>query len=243
MELVSLVSGMGEPTLYPDFFEALSILKGVSDRIKIFSNGATHNEKWWSRLATELRPNDFVIFPLDGLEDTYNIYRVGLSFKKLLKNISAFTGSGGIAECNSLMFEHNKHQREEIRELAGQIGCSRFFGKLSWYYTEEFPQPADASDLIPAYDCLHLVRKEVILDSDGRIWPCCYLPIRETIDDTSMNQDFILRIKYEQSKDKMFTIEDALQTPLYIYVMENMLKLDICSLVCRSNVFQEGQAC
>ena len=48
-----------------------------------------------------------------------------------------------------------------------------------------------------------------------------------------LNENFILRIKYHKSKDKMFKLEEVLQTPLFDYVTKNIFKLDVCK-VCGS---------
>ena len=236
-ELVSLVSGDGEPTLYSKFFESLSILKPKSKRIRIHTNCSTHNETWWESFANGLRQDDIVVFPLDGLEDTYSRYRVGLSFKKTIKNIKAFTGAGGNAECNTLMFKHNEHQITDIEKLAKDIGCKTFRRKISWYYTNEFEKPVQQRE--KEYDpfCFYLA-DEIVMDVSGRYWPCVFIQAEiGKYEKSSLNESFMLRIKYHKSKDKMFKFEDALQTPLFDYVRKNIFKLDVCK-VCASTACQ-----
>lgn len=236
IELVSLVSGDGEPTLYPKFFEALGILRDVTKKIKIHTNGSTHNEIWWESLANGLRQDDVVVFPLDGLEDTYSKYRVGLNFKKTIKNIEAFTRAGGNAQCDTLMFKHIEHQMVEIEKLAKDIGCKTFKKKVSWYYTDEFERPG--TFCLGEQEPFCYLSNEIVMDTTGRYWPCVFIQseIRK-YEKSSLNESFILRIKYHKSKDKMFTLEDALQTPLFKYVKENIFKLDVCK-VCASTECQ-----
>lgn len=233
MELVVLCSGNGEPTLYPKFFEAVSILKETGPKLKIHTNGTTHNEIWWESLGNGLRQSDFIVFPLDGLEDTYSKYRVGLSFKKAIKNIEAFTNAGGTVECHTLIFKHNEHQMDEIEKLAYDIGCKQHFKKISWYYTKEFEKTGNF-DLLSQHHqsyCFHL-NGEFVIDVNGRYWPCNFVSNEVELERNKVkditNQDFILKVKYLKSKDKMFTIEDAMQTPLYNYVMENVFKIEVC---------------
>ena len=67
-----------------------------------------------------------VVWGIDGLEDTNHIYRVGAKWEKIINNAKAFIDAGGIASWQFIEFEHNKHQIEEAKQLAKELGFKEF---------------------------------------------------------------------------------------------------------------------
>jgi hypothetical protein len=65
-------------------------------------------------------------FSIDGLEDTNEIYRKKVKWDKLMENVQAYIGAGGMASWKWLIFKHNEHQVEEARELAKKLGFVAF---------------------------------------------------------------------------------------------------------------------
>ena len=94
--------------------------------IDIRTNGSVRSTKWWSNFVNHLPEKHIIIFGLDGLEDTLDIYRVGADYKKVIDNAKAFIDAGGIASWQFIEFEHNKHQVEEAREIAKELGFKEF---------------------------------------------------------------------------------------------------------------------
>ena len=81
-----------------------------------------------------------------------------------------------------LVFEHNKHQVEEAKELADQMGFTWFRTKETdrWdTYTQDLGiQPAN--DYQPAsygrnISCEKDRDNSVFLDYTGKYWPCCHM--------------------------------------------------------------------
>lgn len=173
--------------------------------IRVHTNGSARSRKWWEKLAEVMPPTHKVIFAIDGLEDTHSIYRVGTSFEKILKNASAFIANGGNAEWCFIKFKHNEHQVEEARKRAQDLGfsvfteknTSRFLGEPKFnvydengktiYYLE---QPKDSKtgfiskEIIKNYrnylesaeiDCYVKKTKEIFIDAQKNIFPCCFL--------------------------------------------------------------------
>ena len=94
--------------------------------IDIRTNGAVRTPEFWTKLVNHLPPKHIIVFGLDGLEDTLHIYRIGADYKKVINNAKAFIDAGGIASWQFIEFEHNKHQIEEAKQLAIELGFKEF---------------------------------------------------------------------------------------------------------------------
>ncbi|SVC76683.1 uncharacterized protein METZ01_LOCUS329537, partial [marine metagenome] len=94
--------------------------------IDIRTNGSLRSTTWWSNFVNHLPSKHIIVFGLDGLEDTLHIYRIGADYKKVINNAKAFIDAGGIASWQFIEFEHNKHQIEEAKQLAKELGFKEF---------------------------------------------------------------------------------------------------------------------
>ena len=94
--------------------------------IDIRTNGAVRTPAFWTNLVNHLPTNHMIVFGLDGLEDTNHIYRVGAKWEKIINNAKAFISAGGNASWQFIEFEHNKHQIEEAKQLAKELGFKEF---------------------------------------------------------------------------------------------------------------------
>jgi sulfatase maturation enzyme AslB (radical SAM superfamily) len=94
------------------------------------TNGSARQEDWWIELASVLGKG-YVIFSIDGLEDTNHLYRKGTNFERIIKNAKAFIDAGGRAVWEYIVFAHNEHQVEEARNLADELGFEKFQVKKS----------------------------------------------------------------------------------------------------------------
>ena len=118
----------GDPCMHKDFLDIIKLTKSVTNAsITISTNGGIRSTKWWKELAGLLDPTqDRVFWGIDGLEDTNHLYRIGTDYKKIINNLKAFNRAGGNSVWSFLVFEHNQHQVEEIKELSKQLGCTDF---------------------------------------------------------------------------------------------------------------------
>ena len=133
----------GEPLMHPNLEEIVDFFLGGSSQpeVLIGTNGSVRNTEWWGRLGSKSK-RLVVDFSIDGLDDTNEIYRVGTNYKKIIKNASAFIQAGGRANWRCLIFKHNQHQIQEIKQFAKQLGfaqvtfyqslLNRFLGKTVW---------------------------------------------------------------------------------------------------------------
>ena len=169
--------------------------------ITMNTNGSLRTAKWWHQFGTMLQSHAHkVVFGIDGLEDTHAIYRVGTDYNKVVKNAQAFIQGGGCAEWQFIVFEHNAHQIDQARQLANELGFSRFFV----VYQDRFDESANVSvkkyqqdvdkingEVVVRFTSNNIPRriKESNFDivcrsqqigwlsiyADGTVWPCCWL--------------------------------------------------------------------
>jgi len=95
----------------------------------INTNGSARNIDWWSELAKI--PNVTVNFALDGLVDTHHLYRRQTDWNRIIENAQALIAAGGRADWTMTIFEHNKHQVNECRAMALQLGFNKFYARHS----------------------------------------------------------------------------------------------------------------
>lgn len=127
LKKIRLFGTYGDPCMHKEFLDIISWLtEHTSAQIIISTNGGLRSTSWWKKLATILRPQDKVIFCVDGLEDTNHLYRKNTKFKKIVDNIKSFNRSGGKSLWHFIVFKHNQHQVKEAEEYSKNIGCEAF---------------------------------------------------------------------------------------------------------------------
>lgn len=122
----------GDSLMNPNLFDCLEYLLTTTNNlpsIRIDTNGGMNNTDYYKTLAELLnkfpKPS-YITFSIDGLEDTNHLYRRNVNYKKVMENSQSFIDNGGWARWRTLIFEHNKHQIEDMRKLSEQMGFLRF---------------------------------------------------------------------------------------------------------------------
>jgi MoaA/NifB/PqqE/SkfB family radical SAM enzyme len=93
------------------------------------TNAGAKSVAWWEELADVINKKGAVIFSVDGLRDTNHLYRQGVNWDNVERNMQAFINAGGRARWDFLIFEHNQHQIDEAEALATKWGCEKFMKK------------------------------------------------------------------------------------------------------------------
>jgi MoaA/NifB/PqqE/SkfB family radical SAM enzyme len=132
---LALNGNWGDPMMHPHLVEMIEIWIEAHPEtmISIATNGSMRSTKFWSDLAKILRKSAHhkVDFAVDGMEDTHHIYRRRTSFSKLKENIKSFCDARGNATVLMTMFEHNKHQIDDVTKLARELGARNFNARRS----------------------------------------------------------------------------------------------------------------
>jgi len=156
------------------------------------SNGAVQNTFWWHALGQLFsQTQDYVVFSIDGLEDTNSVYRKNVDWQKLMANAEAYISAGGSAHWDMLVYRHNQHQVDACEKLARDLGFQWFRAKVSKRpFTDRLLAPVGWN--LPAASqgkiaCHALAEKSAYIDAQGRLSPCCWLGCTQ--------QDFVTDIK------------------------------------------------
>ena len=166
------------------------------------TNGGIQTTFWWHELGTIFnQAQDYVVFSIDGLEDTNRVYRKNVSWPKVMQNAQAFIAAGGSAHWDMLVYRHNQHQVEACEQLARDMGFTWFRAKVSRRgFTDRLEQPIGWQ--LPhvqgtEVNCHALNEQSTYIDAQGRENPCCWLGSRQ--------QDFVTN--FEEVKNSWTSIQ------------------------------------
>ena len=192
---IDFVGLVGEPIAHPKFTEIIDIIykHRPNAKINIHTNGGLKSTQFFEELAIKLKNNHYLLqFSVDGLEDTNNIYRIGVSWKKIMENMTAFIDAGGKAIWKFIVFPWNEHQINEAKILAESIGIKFQVEKNRDDNSPHMLDYMEASENINkktkgplGYKSSHSASaftkiqnkcfdpKGIYINQDGRVLPCC----------------------------------------------------------------------
>jgi len=143
---IDYCGNFGDPILHPDLIKGLRWLYAKENHnkreeiqtnrpgllINIATNGGINSPHWWKEFAYALNESTSnqpgtVTFGIDGLEDTNDLYRRQVIWKRLMENVEAFIQAGGKATWQFIIFEHNAHQLQAVEQLSKEMGFTDFF--------------------------------------------------------------------------------------------------------------------
>lgn len=199
LKKIKFCGNYGDPAIAHDLLSIHEYIleHNPSIQITMSTNGGVRNTEFWTKLGKlyNSTQHSFVEWHIDGLEDTNHIYRVGVKWSKLMDNARAFVATGANAKWFYIPFFHNEHQVEEAEALATEMGFRDFVLKISarfrdfkkaYQYKDKnnaikkiYPPTADRFNIEHMQHqgsliCLHKQRKEIYVDSWGRLFPCCW---------------------------------------------------------------------
>ncbi len=210
--------------------------KNSNLNIRIHTNGGARSKEWWRNFPKKLPKNHFVIFGIDGLEDTHSLYRIGTTYNQVIENAKEFINAGGMAEWVFIKFKHNEHQVDEARRRAEELGFKVFTVKNSTRFLEEKFKVLDKSgnaiyrlepptdnqvtlitpSMIKNYqtwvreskiECYVQQNREIYIDAYKKLFPCCF--IASTPYNYAETTDLTFPVR-EKIKEQYNTLVDSL---------------------------------
>ena len=192
LDKLFMCGNYGDPAANETSKSILSYVREVNSSIVLGmnTNGGLQGPYWWADLANVLyKPTDYVVFSIDGLEDTNHIYRKNVSWDRVMRNAETFIRAGGNAQWDMLVYEHNEHQVDACEQLARDMGFGWFRAKVSkreptvnWLKPPKgWTRPVVEQGPI---NCFRNQDQSLYLSAKGIFHPCCWLGYGEnTVND------------------------------------------------------------
>lgn len=186
LEKIFFCGVVGDPAADRDLLKKIEWIKRLRPNVTVGfnTNGSIRNPAWWQQCADLLTGTfDYVVFSIDGLADTNSVYRVGVQWEKVMANAQAYIDQGGSAHWDMLVFDHNKHQVEECKQLAHRMGFTWFRSKETdrWDQFEfETLKPVQEYkkvdyNSVDTILCERNLECSTYIDYQGQEFPCCHI--------------------------------------------------------------------
>jgi len=192
LDKLFMCGNYGDPAANGEVVAMFSYVRELNSSIVLGmnTNGGLQGSYWWANLANILyKPTDYVVFSIDGLEDTNHMYRRGVSWDRVMRNAETFIRAGGNAQWDMLVYEHNEHQVDDCERLARDMGFGWFRAKVSkrtstvdWLRPPKgWTRPTIEQGEIK---CFRDNDQSLYLSARGVWHPCCWLGYsKKTVDD------------------------------------------------------------
>ena len=215
LRLVFFCGTYGDPIWARDVLPIIKWFRETNPNLEIGlnTNGSARDEKWWKEMAATLGEKGYVVFSIDGDEETNPIYRRWTNYKKIIRNAQTFIKNGGDAIWEFLVFKHNEHQVNDIEKLSKKLGFKRFTSKKTGrFLTKDHT----------------IIEKQEVLDKKGNLEYYLEKPNNskyrntslEKIDDiikkTNSFDDYLNNVKIKclvQSKKEIYLSAEGLLVP------------------------------
>jgi molybdenum cofactor biosynthesis enzyme MoaA len=133
LDRMYMCGNFGDPVAAKDTSEVFAYFREHNPKMNLtmYTNGSAKKPEWWANLAKVLGKNAYVVFSIDGLDDTNHLYRQNTVWSKIVENAQAFIDAGGRARWDYIVFAHNEHQVETAEQLSRVMGFEKFQFKKS----------------------------------------------------------------------------------------------------------------
>lgn len=183
---IKFCGAIDESAANPHLFDIIDYFNENFDVfIDIRTNGSLKSKDWWATLASKMQKNDSrVVFAIDGLEGTSEIYRKGSRFKKVIENAQAFIDAGGNAEWQFIEFSHNLQDLIPCRDMSREMGFKHFRLITSTREDTAVEHVNDGKELlVESYQKTEIrcenqdngMGHRILVNSSGIVTPCCFI--------------------------------------------------------------------
>jgi len=188
LDKIFICGNYGDPAAGKHTLEIFKYFRKINPEIVLGmnTNGAIQNTAWWQNIGKLFcKPQDYVVFSIDGLADTNQVYRKNVIWKKLMLNVQSYIAAGGTAHWDMLVYKHNQHQVSQCEQLARDMGFAWFRTKVSKrQLADNLEYPVNwqiSKSKIGKVSCHALNEQSVYIDARGRVAPCCRLGSQASI--------------------------------------------------------------
>lgn len=198
---LNVCGNLGDPIVAKDTLEIFRYFRTINDSMMLVmhTNGSGRNKRWWTELASL---GVYVIFGIDGLEDTHSLYRINTHWNMIIENAKNFIQAGGRARWDMIVFQHNEHQVEDCRQLSKDLGfedftvkhTSRFRNNKLHVLNDEgktinilYPTShshkmiskvlAAKEEVLPTIHCKAKKDQQIYVSATGLVSPCCWIDV------------------------------------------------------------------
>lgn len=131
LDTMYMCGNLGDPISAKDTLEIFAYFRKHNPNmwLSMNTNAGARSTEWWTDLAKTIGRMGAVIFSVDGLEETNHLYRQGVHWSVVERNMRAFIDAGGRARWDYLIFEHSECDVERAEQLAKEWGVEKFIKK------------------------------------------------------------------------------------------------------------------
>ena len=110
----------GDPMANTEIVEICEYIRSITPWAKIIirTNGGIGGVERYKKLSEIIGSKGFLVFSVDGWEDTNHIYRKNVKWHKVKANMDAYLSGPGIMHWDYIVFKHNYHQIPIAKEFA-----------------------------------------------------------------------------------------------------------------------------
>jgi sulfatase maturation enzyme AslB (radical SAM superfamily) len=124
LDIININGNLGDFVTARDGLSIVQYFRKQNSKLKIIiSTNAGAQPNIWPELA---KLKVVVLFCIDGLKQTHELYRVQTNWDTVIKNAQTFIDHGGNAIWKMILFDHNQHEVESCKQLSQQLGFSQF---------------------------------------------------------------------------------------------------------------------
>jgi radical SAM protein with 4Fe4S-binding SPASM domain len=176
----------GEPLIHPDLFRMVRYAAMKNMAVQLSSNLNVFRPSYADQLVQS--GLEHLIVAMDGVsQEVYEVYRVGGQVQKVVDNLEAILRARRtrgsrlpFVELQYIVFEHNRHEIPEARQLAERLGVDRL--TIIDSQSRATRPAAGAGPRRRAREKCNMLWMMACVNWDGSLSPCC-----DSVDDSFGN--------------------------------------------------------